>query len=265
MADNDSKGLWIVAGVAGAAVIGLWVVTWIFVPEWYPGAGERGQFGDMFGSVNALFSGLAFVGVVVAILLQRQELIAQREELRLTRTEVHRQADQLELQAKTMQAQQFEATFFQLLGLLHEIIASYEDIGQFHHRGSMGLRDTMNRSHTESGDHLTIENEFPIRPYFKILTEILEYIARHREFDYVSILRAQLSDAELLLIFVYCKQRARYEPKDTLLWLVNNLQLFYGWMPPDSLQTDADQLLPDAFKVPDHGRLHRIYGDLKVR
>lgn len=258
MADKASKGLWIVAGVAGAAVIGLWVVTWIFVPELYPGANERGQFGDMFGSVNALFSGLAFVGVVIAILLQRQELNAQREELKLTRTEVHRQADQLELQAKTMQAQQFEATFFQLLGLLHEIVASHKDLstGKI---GSLGLRDTMNRSHTESGDHLTIKNEFPIRPYFKILTEILEYIARHRRFDYVSIVRAQLSDPELSLIFVYCKQRARYEPKDALLWLVNNLRLFYGWMPPDSLQTDADQLLPDAFEVPDQDFLYSYF------
>ena len=67
----------------------------------------------MFGSVNALFSGLAFVGVVVAILLQRQELIAQRAELELTRTEVRGQKEQLALQAKTMQAQQFEQTFFE--------------------------------------------------------------------------------------------------------------------------------------------------------
>lgn len=42
---------------------------------------RSGQYGDSFGAVNALFSGLAFVGVIVAILLQRQELQLQREEL----------------------------------------------------------------------------------------------------------------------------------------------------------------------------------------
>jgi hypothetical protein len=46
---------------------------------------KRGQFGDMFGGVNALFSGLAFAGVIYAILLQRRELALQREELRLSR------------------------------------------------------------------------------------------------------------------------------------------------------------------------------------
>lgn len=35
---------------------------------------ELGQFGDIYGSVNALFSGLAFVGIVIAIYLQQQEL-----------------------------------------------------------------------------------------------------------------------------------------------------------------------------------------------
>jgi hypothetical protein len=46
----------------------------------------------MFGAANALFSGLAFAGVIVAILLQRNELELQREELALTRHELARTA-----------------------------------------------------------------------------------------------------------------------------------------------------------------------------
>lgn len=53
---------------------------------------ERGAFGDSFGAINALFAGLAFVGVVYAILLQREELRLQREELKLTRQELSRSA-----------------------------------------------------------------------------------------------------------------------------------------------------------------------------
>ncbi len=39
-------------------------VLWGF-DEW----DKRGLFGDMFGGLNALFSGLALVGVVVAVLV----------------------------------------------------------------------------------------------------------------------------------------------------------------------------------------------------
>lgn len=45
----------------------------------------RGTFGDMFGAINALFSGLAFAGVIYAIMLQRMELSYQREDLKLAR------------------------------------------------------------------------------------------------------------------------------------------------------------------------------------
>jgi hypothetical protein len=47
----------------------------------------------MFGAVNALFSGFAFLGVTYAILLQRTELSLQREELTLTRQELEKSAD----------------------------------------------------------------------------------------------------------------------------------------------------------------------------
>jgi len=53
---------------------------------------QRGTFGDMFGAVNTLFSGLAFAGVIYAIILQREELRLQREELTLTREELAKSA-----------------------------------------------------------------------------------------------------------------------------------------------------------------------------
>ena len=41
---------------------------------WFPGNMEkRGQFGDMFGFLGALFSGLAFAGLIVTIRQQRDE------------------------------------------------------------------------------------------------------------------------------------------------------------------------------------------------
>lgn len=53
---------------------------------------RQGTFGDMFGFANAIISGLAFAGVIYAILMQQEELSLQREELRMTREELARSA-----------------------------------------------------------------------------------------------------------------------------------------------------------------------------
>ena len=77
----------LIAGVFCLVVL-FWGGSWYFLYARLPGLTERGQFGDMFGAVNSLFSGLAFAGIVIAILLQRQELQQQREELKLQREEL---------------------------------------------------------------------------------------------------------------------------------------------------------------------------------
>jgi hypothetical protein len=69
----------------------------------------------MFGSVNALFSGLALAGIILTILLQRKELKLQREELKDTRAE-------FEKQNETLKLQRFENTFFNLLNQQHQIV-----------------------------------------------------------------------------------------------------------------------------------------------
>ncbi|MEM7602430.1 MAG: hypothetical protein AAF357_13555 [Verrucomicrobiota bacterium] len=70
---------------------------------------QRGQFGDMFGGLNALFSGLAFAGVVYAILLQRKELALQREEMRRSWKELAFQNELITQQLLTMrEAHEFE-------------------------------------------------------------------------------------------------------------------------------------------------------------
>jgi hypothetical protein len=78
---------------------------------------HRGQFGDMFGVVNALFSGLAFGGIIITILLQKQELQLQRKELNATRAE-------FKTQNVTLKRQRFESTFFNMLNIHFKIIES---------------------------------------------------------------------------------------------------------------------------------------------
>src|SRR5215510_12732323 len=82
-------------------VVVFWAATPFLVAYFYPDMDKRGQFGDLFGVINALFSGLAFAGIIAAIHLQRQELQLQREELVSTRQELQRTADASESQLAT--------------------------------------------------------------------------------------------------------------------------------------------------------------------
>ena len=79
-------GLILLSVVVIAVQVIVGFIIYCNLPDWT----NRGQFGDMFGAVNTLFSGLAFAGVIYAIFLQRNELELQRDELRLTRTELNR-------------------------------------------------------------------------------------------------------------------------------------------------------------------------------
>lgn len=66
---------------------------------------NRGTFGDMFGAVNALFSGLAFATLIYTVFLQRRELQLQREELAATRVELQRTAAAQEASELALKAQ----------------------------------------------------------------------------------------------------------------------------------------------------------------
>jgi len=82
---STSKGL-LICSLLGAMAIGvLWALSPFMLHRVFGAPENAGTFGDSFGAINALFSGLAFLGVIVAIILQRQELIEQRLEIRHSR------------------------------------------------------------------------------------------------------------------------------------------------------------------------------------
>ena len=108
-----NKRQFIAPAVLAGVIVGLWLLTPFLVQVFFDKLDERGQFGDLFGSVNALFSGLAFAGLIFAILLQRQELALQRQELILQREEMKASRKQLTAQAKAADAL-FHATVGQI-------------------------------------------------------------------------------------------------------------------------------------------------------
>ncbi len=83
----------------------IFVVYFLFVRQIYSDMDKRGQFGDMFGALNAMFSGLAFLGIIYTITLQREELGLQRKELELTRQELKRTAEAQELSQQELAKQ----------------------------------------------------------------------------------------------------------------------------------------------------------------
>jgi hypothetical protein len=80
----------------------------------------------MFGSVNALFSGFAFAGIIVTILLQSEELALQRKELGLTREELKLTRKEFKRQSITLKRQRFESTFFNMLSIHNEQLSSLQ-------------------------------------------------------------------------------------------------------------------------------------------
>ena len=76
-------------------IISLWAGSWFLIDKLYPISdnssidyiAQRGAFGDKFGFINSLFSGLALTGIIVSIYLQSIELSLQKKELKKTREE----------------------------------------------------------------------------------------------------------------------------------------------------------------------------------
>ncbi len=130
--------IWMCVFVA-VLIIGYALVMMFAVPQNVDWA-TRGQFGDMFGLINTIFSGLAFAGLIYTAMMQRIELSFQREELTLQRKEMELTRGELEKQSHAQQetekalkdqaAQQrqiqAEGTFFNLLNSIRSMVANTE-------------------------------------------------------------------------------------------------------------------------------------------
>lgn len=101
-----SANPWRTFAIVEGVVFIAWAAYAFGIPQisLFPDWPARGQFGDMFGALNALFSGMAFAAFIVALMLQRQELTLQRRELQLQREEMAASRTQLERQANVQAA-----------------------------------------------------------------------------------------------------------------------------------------------------------------
>ena len=88
---------------------------------------ERGTFGDMFGGLNTLFSGLAFCGIIISILLQSSELKMQREEIRQNREELKGSKIAQEAQSYSLQKQAENLKISAKLSALNTLVNYYTE------------------------------------------------------------------------------------------------------------------------------------------
>ncbi len=228
------------------AVFICWLGYWLVLRYHVATPTDRGQFGDAFGALNALFAGLAFAGLIIAIFLQREDiklqskalekqteeiklqndvLDLQRQELSDTRKVLEDQKGQFEEQSKIMRKQSFEDTFFKLISLHHEIVNAMKVPG-----GQSGTRcleflytadflqdynrvEKLDNSKDKSEvikivyGHFYARQQIILGHYFRNLYQVIKFIKKSDIEDkhfYSDLIRAQLSSAELKLLFYNC-------------------------------------------------------------
>lgn len=207
----------------------------------------------MFGAVNALFSGLALAGVVVAIFMQSRELKLQRDELEQTRAELRGQKEQLAAQVIHLERKAFDDRFFQLMQLQQETVVStmLTERG-IESRGRSAFRILakrfeayVKRSPLDTTAHADPEwrrqyllpwyrkffrtEEHHLGHYFRSLYHLVRYVDESGVEDkrlYMRLLRAQLSYPELVLLFYNCLTLGytKFKPLVEKYELLQNLQ-----------------------------------------
>lgn len=200
-----------------AGVVALGLLLWWLTVRAYPSLQDRASFGSIFGGTNALYAALAFAALTFTLLLQQHALSLQREQLGEQREELARKEANARQQA-------FETMLVQLIGFHYEIskaLALPERAGHLEGRRALRtLADEMN------GAVANVARERPNAPsivvaqaaydrfrtrsrgildhYFRNLYQIIKFIDSSPVADkrrYTSLVRAQLSPDELLLLF----------------------------------------------------------------
>ena len=193
---------------------GRWGIYKLGLPVWCISSKgeERGEFGDMFGAVNALFSGLAFGGVLITLVMQKHELRLQRKGI----------ADQ----AREMNNQRFENSLFNMLSIHRDIFENlgflYTENGFSSYKKGYDLFSFFcNEVPLETAGagrngiknlsricmYKNVEGICVFKSYFCHLYSIFKYIDEtslideNEKYDYACIVRNQLSDNELLMLF----------------------------------------------------------------
>ncbi len=200
----------IIAVVAVALQVGGY---YVIIDFWHFGRpSDAAAFGEVFGSISALFSGLAIAGVIVALILQKAELEQQRRELRDQQADSQRQASALALQT-------FESSFFAYLRFFrdetHQIryfngTADYLGLSAFRVAlAQVAVPTPLTRAKPADAKTELLKQFRHIRlafqAYFDSLGQLVDFAERApvEPSRYADIVRAQLTPDETIALFIY--------------------------------------------------------------
>lgn len=247
-------------------VFSLWATYPFWLPialRYVPGGaslGELGTSGDSYGALNTLFSGLAFAGIIISILLQSKEL-------QETRAELEGQKEQFILQNASLSRQVFENTFFQLIHLHNEITGAVSQLsGHFdrerevrgrkaigflfakyiekeHRTWQQHVPEPQNSSEEFELFHLAYHDQ--LGHYFRNVYQILKFVDMSEMKEkkiYTNLLRAQLSSEELALLFYNCLSeygREKFKPLTEKYALFEHLPVYSSFSLEDARSYEA--------------------------
>lgn len=200
-------------------VVVLWIGNMIFGLFGYDSNDSRGTFGDMFGAVNALFSGLAFAGLIFTISLQRKDLAIQFRTLESQLAEMETQskaaeetAKQLESQQQLINLQMLQSTVNNLINIKSNMIEKfkYTVFNEGPHPVELSGMDALSRAWNENiEDNINLEiilNHQILKQYYATFIYTLQFIYDSKLLDdqkkiLADILNIQTFNLEILLIF----------------------------------------------------------------
>nr|WP_319572788.1 hypothetical protein [uncultured Draconibacterium sp.] len=130
----NKKKYFLIIGILLFILI-MWICYPFILNLFFDSNNARGLFGDSFGALNSLISGLAFGGIIYTILLQqsqlimqKEELILQRKELELTRQELNRTAEAQEKSEKALSRQAENMELSSKISALSALFNAYNDL-----------------------------------------------------------------------------------------------------------------------------------------
>ncbi|MFQ6391314.1 putative phage abortive infection protein [Priestia aryabhattai] len=193
---------------------------------------ELGSFGDFFaGSTVPIFTLVSFIGLIITLRMQKQQLEMQRQELQNSILEMQETRREIKEQGQTMALQRFESTFFNMLSLHNEIIKSLSARDVFN-AGALPKTERavfpyMINFLKRTSDSLVVNNKIQNQPpivqirttynelfkiyeaqlghYFRNLYRIVKFVDEAHINDkekntYIGIIKAQLSSYELTML-----------------------------------------------------------------
>ena len=257
------------------AVFGLW---WIFVGlsghgvGWHWDFEATGQLGDSFGILSALMASMAAIFTYQTLVDTRRqasnaeaEAETQRKAAAVARAEAAADRAAAELRNSARDQAQFrrdsERTYFGLLNLRYQVLADLKtgkgDNQQVGTDAAASMLKRVGPSHYANLDTFTYSEGYKymysiysndLGHYFRFTYHIVKFAKDNfgsSAYQYVRLLRAQLSNAEIVLIALNC---AHGEGREKFLKWVEMYSLLHNIDPKDRIRFELDVYFrPRAF------------------